>query len=223
MYQARHLTQVARRRRSGWLVGFFSVFAFTVMTAAVYLGYLVFRDGPVPTSPPAAEAENPADVAPEPVHPTGNGIPEPGPKVPAIKAETEIVYEYRYPSTGKTRREVGSPFREMIGLTEEGLRRVYPQYEVKEFSEDRVVLIEEIPSTPDTDTLAAERRIYRTIKDKDGVVAVFAGRPGPGMILLRSTEIRSALLPKEARDMLNKGLVVKGDGEVARYLEGLDE
>lgn len=223
MYQSRQLTQVARRRRSGWLWGLALILISLVLGAMVYTGLLFFRNAPAPVSPPISPVEPPTGISLEPVQIAKNGLPEPYPKAPKIQVDTEMVYEYHYGATGKTRREVGAPTREMVGLNEAGLKQVYPQYQIKEFSTSRVILREEVAGMPDPDTLEQERKTYRTIKEKDGVVVVYAGRSHGGLTLLRSTSIKTSVLPKEARDQLAKGLVVKGEEEVARYLEGFDE
>ncbi len=223
MYQSRQLTQVARRRRNGWLVGLSLTLIALVLVTLGYAGYLFFREVPGPVSPPVSPAKSPADVPPEPVKVSKEGLPGPHPKASIVKPDTEMIYEYHYHLTGKTRRETGRPTPEMVGLTEDGLRRVYPQYEIREFSGTRVVLREEIAGMLDPGTLEEERRIYRTLKEKEGLIAVYAGRPGAGLNLLRSTSIKTSDLPRETREQLAKGLTVKGDEEVARYLEGFEE
>jgi len=82
------------------------------------------------------------------------------------------------------------------------------------------------------ETLVLERRedgyctddtYYRHLGIRDGHVAVFWGKPGPGARLKEVTAIKVSDLLAEDRQRLEKGIALLGDDAVSRSLEGLAE
>jgi len=64
---------------------------------------------------------------------------------------------------------------------------------------------------------------YRHLGIRDGRVAVFWGKPGPGARLKEVTAIKVSDLLAEDRQRLEKGIALLGDDAVSRSLEGLAE
>lgn len=211
------------RRRSDWLRA--AALGLAALAVGLYLGYAWFFPPPPavqPIRPPnAAEDNRPAGGMAAAGQP---GSPPASPaRVPRIGPGTQIVYRILYRETGQVVEETLPPTRDMVDLSEEMLRRFYPQYRVEEFTEDRVVLTGTMDG-PDPKTLATELAEYRTLRTTDGVIGVFAGRRHrDGQPLLQRTNIRVDALPASVRARLQEGIEVRGDEEVARYMEGLTE
>lgn len=237
-----HYTRWTARRRPEWIRS--AVLGVAALALGIFLGlWWVFppaatqgpsaRPGPAGFDPPDLAAPGgPAQPGPQPPDAAAAGdatrdvpvgeVPASAPnRPPRIGPGTELVYRTLYRETGKVVGETSTPTRDMVNLSEELLRRLYPQYRVEEFGEDRVVLVSE-QDGPDPETLAEEQRDYRTIRAIDGVVAVFAGRRHRAdQPLLQRTSLLVDAFPENVRNSLAEGIEVRGDEELARYLEGL--
>lgn len=214
-------TRWTARRKPEWLRSL--VLGVVALAVGIYLG-LRWVFSPPATNGADARANPPdavpAGIAPDPADPPSRAAAEPA-GAPRIRPGTQLVYRTTYRETGKTAEEISAPTRDMVNLSEELLRRLYPQYRIEEFTDDRVVLVATVDG-PDPATLAEEQKEYRTIRAVDGVVTVFAGRRHrQNQPVLRTTDVRVDLLPEEVRAALVEGIEVRGDEELARYLEGL--
>lgn len=178
-----------------------------------------------PQMPPAIPGAGPARP-PDQVFPSGgdNRIGAGGGEIGPVRIgpDTEMVYNFHYRETGKTVREVRRPTSDMVNLTLESLRRYYPGYRIEQFTRERVVLAAEVDG-PDPETVADERRRFRTIGIRDGYVTIFLGKKRPDQPVKYQTQIPVDMLPQRDREALSSGIVVEGDREVAGYLEGLSE
>ena len=209
MNQSRYLTTWARRRSHAWAVGLLAL-AVVLALVAAFVRFYQPPERYVPPEPAPSAEESVVAPALQPAREVRIG---PG---------TQVVYRVRYAESGRLVTEVHSAPREMLNLTEGAVRRLYPQYTVTEFTAARVVLSMAVEGS-DPEGFAEERRIYRTISLQDGYVAIFAGKWRPGAPLLRVTSISARHLPLRERELLRKGIEVKGDEEVAQYLEGYEE
>ena len=221
MYNSRYLTTWARRRSNAWVLGVLAVAA-GVALALAFLWYTQPLPRRVPPEPP---------VSPESSSRVAATLEST--LVPRIGPATQVVYRIRYAQTGEVVSEARAPEAEMLNLTLEGLKRLYPQYSVEEFSSRRVILARTVarsepvpraePHPPVAQPEAPGPQTYRTIGLHEGYVAIFKGRPGTGASLLRVTSIPAERLPWGERERLTKGIEVQGDEEVAQYLEGYEE
>ncbi len=152
-------------------------------------------------APPSGAAEEGRDAAVDPV--TG--------------PQTVIVFKTAWSGCGEetTRTETAGPA--LAGLHRADLVRRFPGWEVAFFRPGQVIL-RQVREGPCPDGVGD-----RTITVKEGRVVVFAGRPGSLGEMLWDTGIMvDSLLPAD-REKLARGLVVRGDTEVWRVLEGLGD
>lgn len=143
-----------------------------------------------------------------------------------ITAETRFVYRTHYPSTGRVEEQVSAPPETMLDLTREALAVQYPQWDIEAFSAEEVVF-HRVDNGVDPVVRSDEEQQYRTLTVRDGLIVVLAGRPHPeagltlaDLPLLETTGIDASRLRADDAERLERGVVVEGDGEVARNLEG---
>lgn len=146
--------------------------------------------------------------------------------VERITAETKFVYVTQYSSTGRIEEQSAAAPETMIDLTREALAMHYPQWEIETFSAEQVVF-RRTDHGVDPLVRAEEEERYRTLAVRNGYIVVLAGRPHPeagltlaDLPLLQETGLDASRLRAEDAERLEKGVVVEGDSEVARNLEG---
>ncbi|MBX6377519.1 MAG: hypothetical protein IRY95_03140 [Clostridia bacterium] len=174
-------------------------------TALVAAGVAALYAGGLPVRRPA-----PTPVGKPPAGPVA------GPMEPVLQEGAEVVRQILYTACGQkvTEREPVPP--SLVGLSRREVMRRLTSGNVVDFAPDRVTIAtrEEGPC-PDT-------VLYRTLTVLDGYVVVYAGRaPDLGPLVARTRVRVDRLLPRD-RERLEKGIVVQGDAEVWRLLEGLE-
>ncbi|HHY98159.1 MAG TPA: hypothetical protein GX509_05425 [Firmicutes bacterium] len=106
---------------------------------------------------------------------------------------------------------------EMIGLDREGLKTECKDWNIVEFSPGRVILESHRPG------MSPKCRRTMHVGVKDGFVAVFYGTPAARCQVKSITQIPVSGLPPAEREDLEKGIVVSGEEELLKLLEGLSE
>lgn len=168
-------------------------------------GYWAFSRGPS-GSPSRAEKPPSAGLSP---------VPE-APAEVVTGPETLIVLKTLYANcaeeaTGAEVAGVG-----LAGLGRQELEKRFPGWDVETFRPGQVVLRKVV------DGPCPEEVQYRTIGIREGKVVVFAGRPEQLGPVLRDTAIPASRLLPADREKLARGIVVRGEADVWRILEGLD-
>lgn len=135
----------------------------------------------------------------------------------ATGPQTLIVLKISYPACGEEEVRTVEAGAVLAGLHRGELLSRFPGYEAEVFRAGQVVL-RRVQDGPCPDSVS-----YRTIGLRDGRVVVFAGRPeSPGRLLHDTGILVDNLLPAD-REKLSRGIVVRGEAEVWRVLEGLGE
>ncbi len=127
---------------------------------------------------------------------------------PDTRVITRKVYsECRHVETLQRR-----PRPEEIGLDLEDFRDLHPAAQVTSFHAESITM-----------EIALEGRCSkRFLALEQGAVAVFCGTPPKtDSALILRTGIRADSLPRNELNRLKNGVILEGDEEVARYLEGL--
>jgi len=103
---------------------------------------------------------------------------------------------------------------EEIGLSEEEVQLLHPEWSVQAFSPARVLLIRELDGyCPD----------HYLIKEKDGYIAVYQSiENGEGVLLLCQTQMNVAFLEAGIRNRVKEGIVVDSLEEVEHLIESWD-
>lgn len=140
------------------------------------------------------------------------GDSAPAAAVAPIRPDTRVVYQVHYRPCQTTEEQAGPAPPALVGLHEDDLRRVYPQWDVAEFSPDQVVL------TRATDDLCTEYREWRHLRLVDHELVIFYGRRGTSLVKER-THITGEMLRPADRLMLRRGIDLPGDAAVRAFLE----
>lgn len=130
-----------------------------------------------------------------------------------IGPDTRLVLEKRFEDCKHTViREVELPT-EMVNLTYDDLKKQYPEWSVKEFSEDKVVLYRL------ADGLCDEHFVVR---DENGVVVVYKLDENYNKSLYEKTDIYTEFLPDQDADRLAQGIYVYTISDLNKELENLE-
>lgn len=198
----RFLSGLGRRRLFGLLV----VLAGGALAAYAYVSVV----SPVPGGPVrflfpgGPEEERPAE---------GRDVEEDR----SVLVEMQVRQTTRYRQCGHEETVVRVFRTPMPTLDRETLSALFPEWSVVSLDAEGAELFRE------EDGLCPEDATYRHLRVKDGYVAVYYGKPRPDAPLKEVTDVPAAwLLPEDIR-RLETGLVLEGDAEVRKYLEGLRE
>ncbi len=127
-----------------------------------------------------------------------------------------VIYMTTYRGCGDTVTENASPPPEMLGLSLDGLRQLYPDWTVASFEKGRAQL------TRSVDGLCPDMERYRYVRLENDRINVYLGRP-PKLMYKEFFTIDPKALRQADREQLVAGVVVEGDEGVAELLEGLGE
>jgi len=132
-----------------------------------------------------------------------------------INSTTPLVLQTYYESTGELEEKISNMPSFFIGLTIEQLDLLSDEWKVKDYSEDKALILYRNISN----FLDKEQEL-KHLGIKDGKVAIFYGESGE-KYLKQITGIDIALLPDNIKDLLKKGIVVHSEEELLSVLEGL--
>lgn len=127
-----------------------------------------------------------------------------------------IDYMTTYRGCGDTVTETSSPPQEMLGLSLDDLRQLYPDWTIASFEKGRAQL------TRSVDGLCPDMERYRYVRLEADRINVYLGRP-PRLMYKEFFTIDPEALRQADRERLEAGVIVEGDEGVAELLEGLGE
>lgn len=132
-----------------------------------------------------------------------------------LRREAVLVDEVYYKLCDRIEKQVRAVPEEWVGLDRTQLAGLLESKELLSFTPDRVVLFSSDPG------LCPELQRYRTLMVRDGHVALFYGKPDDLGPLIEVTDIPvDGLLPAD-QNRLQRGILVNGQEEALRFLEGL--
>ncbi len=123
------------------------------------------------------------------------------------KTVLEFVYNY---SDGISETRQSIPQRSMYGWDREKTQEAYSDWQMTEFSADRVVFKKSIEG---------ESPQHYILKENDGYVAVYYRDSG---ILKEITSTPVASLSDEDKKLFEEGLEIDGEMNLIKYIEGLE-
>ena len=127
-----------------------------------------------------------------------------------IGENTEIIYEYYYMGDGETKSLIQEPSYYMLGMTREEVEENYSAWQLKEFSEEKVILRK---------NLAQSSRQKYIIGVYKGYVAVFVEENDNKTVLKELTKTPVASLTKEEQYRLELGIGIVGEEALISALE----
>lgn len=131
----------------------------------------------------------------------------------APQTKIQQIYEYRLCKDEKT--ETSFPSAELIGLEYGQFEQVYPGWEIAAFTETEVKLI--LP----VDDFCPWHKNHRFIGEKDGVVAIYCGKPDDRPVLTQQTDVQLSSLHPQVAEEIKQGLRFENKEEMLRLLEGI--
>ena len=123
------------------------------------------------------------------------------------KTVLEFVYNY---SDGISETRQCIPQRSMYGWDREKIQQAYSDWQMTEFSADRVVFNRNIEG---------DSPQHYILKENDGYVAVYYRDSG---ILKETTSTPVASLSDEDKKLFQEGLEIEGETNLIKYIEGLE-
>ncbi len=127
-----------------------------------------------------------------------------------ILPTTKIVYEYYYLDDNIIQKEEGVPLHFLLGLTFNDLKELYPDWSILSFSEKEVVMRK---------TVNEESDQHYIVGQKDGYITIFYEEEKDGTNIHEITNIPIDGLSETEKVLLNDGIYVTGEENLARILE----
>ena len=136
---------------------------------------------------------------------------------PVVAEGATVVYRTTHLLCGcREEREV-PVWPELVGCTREEFMKHLAGWTLLSFSPTRVEVERRV------EDMCPDMVRYRFLTIADGRVAVYYGRSREHLLLKEVTAVDARQLLPEDRELLERGLVVEGDGEAERFLEGLGD
>lgn len=140
-----------------------------------------------------------------------------GRKVPAIEVTTKdtlLVFEKYYISCSDKITEERNAEGYEIGLSSQDIRLKFPEWDIYEFSSEKVVLTKEIRDYCPN---------HFILKDRDGIVVIYMPpEDGDEYKDFEETQVFTDVLPPDVQDEIRKGLVLDSLEDVEHIMENLE-
>lgn len=127
-----------------------------------------------------------------------------------ISINTKVIFERNYLKCGHTSVEEGAAPAEMINLTEQEVVELYPEWEVVEFDNTRVVLSSQVND---------KCLNHYVVKEYEGKIGIYYQNSDVANPLKQVLDINIRQLREEDRENLRKGIYVESDKELAQLIE----
>jgi len=129
-----------------------------------------------------------------------------------IRPGAVLIFENKYTECGHVITSKLDIPQDMVNLTENQLKLVYKNWEIKKFSPLEIILSKKIDS-----------KCYNhfILKEKDGFVAVYYQQPIDGISLKEVTPLLVKNLPLREMQRLKEGIKIESQEELAQTLEDL--
>ena len=195
-------------KRAAKFIGFICFTVFIIGFAYGYLFYTADDQKQEDQVYPVPGLETPKDIG------QGEEIQTDikNPEGEMISPDAVLVLSRYYAVCGHTTVEETQVPKDMVNLTLEELRTAYKDWEIREFSDKRVMMLKQMPGK------CPEHYILR---EKDGKVAIYYETPVDGIDLKEVTSIPVENLRKEDRANLTRGIKAASKRELAQVLEDL--
>lgn len=131
-----------------------------------------------------------------------------------ISIKTEVIEEIYYRECDHLLKYMKKDIKNLINMTKEQLAKKYPEWEVKEFSKDKVVLYKEEADCCEEHFL---------IKDVDGFVTIYAmDNEEKIRELVKVTEIETKYLTETDQENLKEGIKVYTGQKLNKLIEDFE-
>lgn len=130
-----------------------------------------------------------------------------------VSPNAEFALKKYYNECGHFKFEYAKLPEELVNLTKEEVEDFYDDWEVEEFSANKIVLVKEISSLCDE---------HFIIKLGEKYVQIFHLEPDGNLVLYKTTDISREYLPAEDISKLEQGMYVFGEGKLNSIIEDFE-
>lgn len=127
-----------------------------------------------------------------------------------VSPDATLIIKKYYKSCGHTTKDYATVPEEIVNKSENEVKQLYSNWEIKGFSPDEIVLYKQL------DGICNEHYVLRQL---DGVIAVYTMNNEGKEILQEKTSITTEYLPEEDLDKLGVGIKVTGKENLNSLLE----
>ena len=130
-----------------------------------------------------------------------------------VSPNAEFALKKYYNECGHFKFEYAKLPEELVNLTKEEIEDFYDDWEVEEFSANKIVLVKEISSLCDE---------HFIIKLGEKYVQIFHLEPDGNLVLYKTTDISRDYLPAEDISKLEQGMYIFGEGKLNSIIEDFE-
>lgn len=121
----------------------------------------------------------------------------------------EITFETYYNRCAHSKIDKQQITSNAVSKTEEELEEIYPEWKIKKFSSDEIIMYREENKMCDD---------HFMIKENEGYVTIYSIDENNNQEILEKTEIATQYLPEEDIELLKKGIKVNSSTELKKVL-----
>lgn len=130
-----------------------------------------------------------------------------------VSPNATLIIKKHYKECGHTTKDYAEVPQEIVNMKEEEVRAQYPDWQLKGFSADEIVLLKEV---------AGICNEHFVLREKDGVIAIFLQDADGNETLNEITEISTEYLTEQDRLNLEEGIKAIGKEELNSVLEDFE-
>lgn len=127
-----------------------------------------------------------------------------------VSPNATLIIKKRYQKCGHTTKDYAEIPSELVNMTEKEVKDTYPDWEVKEFTANEVIILKEVAG------ICGEHYL---VKDKDGLVAIYVLDGDEKETLSEVTEISTEYLTDDDKEKLKDGIKAIGKEELNSLIE----
>lgn len=130
-----------------------------------------------------------------------------------VSPNATLIIKKNYRGCGHTTKDYAEVPQEIVNLSEEEVKKQYPDWQLKGFSADEIVLLKEV---------AGICNEHFVLREKDGVIAIYREDENGKEVLNEVTEIATEYLTKQDKLNLEEGIKAIGEEELNSVLEDFE-
>lgn len=130
-----------------------------------------------------------------------------------VSPNATLVIKKNYKKCGHTTKDYAEVPAEIVNKTEEEVRNLYSNWEVKGFSSDEIVLYKELDGICDE---------HYVLKEKDGYIAIYTRDENDNDILKEMTSISTEYLTEQDLKSIKEGIIAIGEEKLNSLLEDFE-
>ena len=131
-----------------------------------------------------------------------------------VSINTEVIEEVYYTECDHLVKVTRNNIKNIVNMTKHDLEEKYPEWQIKEFSKERVVLYKE------ESNYCGEHYL---IKDVDGFITIYSTDNSDNIKeRIEITDIETAYLPEKDQEMLKQGMKIYSEQQLNKLIEDFE-